>query len=1645
MLTPEQAKELQQRRQRQNVEPRRLQAIAQLPEPLRPTAYGLLFHDERGQSLKADYTHNRQKERIALLLRSRAQLDALPPGERALIFGALFPSMAEQIERGWTYLHRLPYQGLAYHHLEFFRAPNRPDATFEARGAWLQQMLGAIAPDDDILWLARHVTYVSPYAAGHLGLLFAAVIDGDPARGDELFDVLVRSARGEDEIGTFGYHIPVALLAASRPDGWEVVERLLLGAQREEGVRQTILEALGAAHPAALRGILGTVIEHNLVRFSAVTRVVDGWLGTAWDSSDAPKVARVLRALHAMLGDAHARSAALESGGGEDAYLALWATACEDIYAALPLAERLLDDADVARRYAATRLLAAARMPEAIPPLLRALGDPDPRIVAQACAGLNHSYYGESGERLRQAPDAFERIEALLPALPRHVASPQPLLWNVTAIQLDRERVSGLLLDYLGDRAPRRLIPYLGLFSGSARVQAAERLAKSGLGDPEARAALLNLLGDRASYVREQALKLLLEAPIPASDAPALEALLTRKSGDLRQGVLRLLLKQSDEQALGSAERLVAAANERQRFAGLEALRLLHQAGRAPAACKTQAAAYRQRREELTEAEQALLAPILDGEREAPTLENALGLARPDELTPPVAPEPREHAWTSPAAVASLQALDELIHEHRADVYVVENWQGRRELMLGADVWFFPSTGAKTPIEDDAARLPFAELWRGWMETRGEALRDADGFETLRMLLQLNRRGADETRAILAGLGFAEAPRLGLRYPALLEKLCWWLVRLYPPAGGPDFLLDHLETALTQIPESELREPEDPAQRPRYREYQKLQRAVALARTYAAYNTRRPDAWTGAHHARLWRLLSWSVTLPQPHLRYRPQLGEALAVHRAGAASEADLVYQFLGPRQKRGYSYTIFDELHTFSARKPHPLLVEYPTARAVYDRCVRRVLEIELRRGETPTAATEPALSLRSLTGAGTFLATLRALGDERLARGSSYGDRGKPRTLSHLLRVTFPTLEDTPDAFRDLARAANIPERRLVEAAVYAPQWGQHIERALGWDGFAQSVWWVHAHTKDRSWSVDKEIREEWETAISEWTPLASDDLYDGAVDVAWFRRVIAALGVERWEALYDAALYASGGAGHTRARLFADALLGRADAAALAERITAKRNRDAACALGLLSLPKAPAAREKALLARYQTLQEYIRTSQTFGAQRREGDQKAARIGLENLARTAGYADPQRFQWAMELKEVADLAAGPLSVARDAVTLTLRVDALGQPQLSVEKAGKPLKDIPPRLKKDPDIVALRERKKRLEQQSARMRGALEEAMCRAEPFTAGELAGLLRHPLLAPMLEQLVFASPTHMGYLTSSGAALHTLDGDVPLAPDTTLRIAHPHDLYASGELSRYQHECFASERIQPFKQVFRELYPLTEAERRDGARSLRYAGQQIQPQQAMALLAARGWKTSAQDGAAARTFHGQGVTVSVDFLYGGGTPVDVEGLTVESVSFRPAGQLWGQPLPLQDIPPALFSEAMRDLDLVVSVAHRGGVDPEGSASTVEMRAALLREVCAALALTNVRLQLTHAVITGALGEYSLHLGSGSVHRLPGGALCIIPVHAQHRGRVFLPFADDDPKTAEIVSKVLLLARDTEIKDPLILQQLYARV
>ena len=124
-----------------------------------------------------------------------------------------------------------------------------------------------------------------------------------------------------------------------------------------------------------------------------------------------------------------------------------------------------------------------------------------------------------------------------------------------------------------------------------------------------------------------------------------------------------------------------------------------------------------------------------------------------------------------------------------------------------------------------------------------------------------------------------------------------------------------------------------------------------------------------------------------------------------------------------------------------------------------------------------------------------------------------------------------------------------------------------------------------------------------------------------------------------------------------------------------------------------------------------------------------------------------------------------------------------------------------------------------------------------------------------------------------------------------------------------------------------------------------------------------------------------------------------------------------------------------------DVDLAVSVAHAGSVDPETSHSTIEMRAVIVNYNLELFNLKNVTVKKSHAFIKGTRGEYTVHLGSGVVHMTGVHQINVLPVHSQHRGPIFLPFLDEDPKTAEILAKIILFAEDQKIKDPYILDQM----
>jgi hypothetical protein len=1638
MLTPEQAREQLNRSRDPEWKKKALAAVGGLSEPVRAIGWVFLERDLAGKETKdLDWD-----EKVQLHEEAARKLDAATTAERMVLWATFFPRLdARLLERAWQALKSAPYQ--QRYDRKPFRAPGDESATRERRFDWFQEMVEELTQyNSDLAWVAAWSAHLDPMAT-FSGPLLAAAIDEGGAEGEAVLQTLIDSASGTHEIGAMGTPVIRALLGAANPEGWAFIEKLLLAAQRQEGLRQSILESIDEGHPGAFRRMLRLILDHDLARFSATVHALNTWFEFAWDSVSVSVVNRTIERVLGLLEDPGMREKAIGTGTAEDAYLALWSVAFEDAHAAIEPAGRLLDDAAAERRFVGVHLLGQLKVPEkTLPYLLKAYDDEDLRIALHADSQFDGG--GDMTEIDRS--DLFERAERLLGRLPAKPTALEPIVWPWQVMVANRWTVVHTLLNYRGDRPPSRLFKHLPAMDSGARASVVRSLVNAGAVEPETRRILLQLAADPSPDVRERAIEGLSKSRVTAEEAIQLEGLLSRKADDLRRGVLALLFNQDDDDVLSSIDRLLAARKPEPRRAGLELIRSLAEAGRRAEECRTRTASYRDARPKLDPDEARQIQSILDAGRKVPTLDDALGLLNPAERTRPVAPVARDRLWLTPAALACLRSLSSLIHEHREASIMRESYLGEvGEELLGNVHWGFPDPKPPTPVAEDAARLPLREVWESWWASRPDALRDPDGLELIRswVMSTYSFEAADEpgesvfSWAYPAGLrneiqtAYAEKGIDELPYLEVVVSILPWLLRLHPAGGAVDFLLDAVETALARLPSpTPDEEPDD------WRGALKLPSYMWLnaARRHRASC---PEAWSAAHHVRLFGLLRWmdepGMSLP----RSRPSLGEVLSAYEAGGATKADLFDQLLGPDEEGlGSRY----ELREISGRKPDEDVQRYPVLREIVDRCRERILDVELDRGETPTAASSPALAIRYLPGMSALTRLLQAIGDLAFERSHSFwsSDMSKASVLSHLIRSTFPAEGDTLEAFATEVERLAIPDRRLVELALFAPQWARFVERALRWPQLEEAVWWLHSHTKGNDWRVDEEIREVWTAEAACRTALSGPDLIDGAVDVSWFHRVYKGLGPKRWPVLDEAALYASGGMGHTRARLFAAAMLGEVKKTELVERVQKKRHADSVRALGLLPLAKGT-ARDRDLLDRYKVIQEFVRSSKQFGAQRQANEKRAAAIALDNLARTAGYVDPIRLEWAMEAKAVADLADGPVTVEVDGVTVALAIDDQGQPDLTVSRAGKPLKTIPPAVKKHKKVVELAERKTELKQQASRVRKSLETAMCRGDIFTGDELKQLAGHAILSPLLHRLILVGEGIAGYPVEKGRALRDHAGRLePVKPGESLRIAHPHDLFQLGDWHAWQRECFAAERVQPFKQVFRELYVLTEPERIESLRSLRYAGHQVNPRQAIALLGGRGWVNHPEEGVR-RTFHDAGLTAGIGFLGGAYTPVEVEGLTIESVQFFRKGE-W-TPLPLTEIPPRIFSEAMRDLDLVVSVAHRGGVDPEATASTVEMRGSLLRETCELLGIGNVRVQGSHAMIDGALGHYSLHLGSGVVHRQPGGSLCIVPVHAQHRGRLFLPFADDDPKTAEVLSKALLLARDQEIQDPSILAQI----
>ncbi len=798
------------------------------------------------------------------------------------------------------------------------------------------------------------------------------------------------------------------------------------------------------------------------------------------------------------------------------------------------------------------------------------------------------------------------------------------------------------------------------------------------------------------------------------------------------------------------------------------------------------------------------------------------------------------------------------------------------------------------------------------------------------------------------------------------------------------------------------------------------------------------DELTDNEKVKLWNLYRWrQFNGLQENINYsKPPVYLYCDMYRQQKINKEELYEGLINDDRLRFLtdSKSKYNLDHKITTEK---LLKKYEFVQPMIDNIRNKFLDIEMKRGDSNTPVTKFVQSFQRIYGINRFVELLNGIGKNNLYKGYIYSwsneELSKMKLFSYLLKKCYPSDNENYEDFFEAMKNQSFTEERLIQAAIYAPQWQKFISKYIDWNGLDEGIWWLHAHTKTSSYSS---INSELESEIAKYTDVELQDFKDGAVDKDWFISAYNKLGKTKWDMLYEAAKYVSEGNGHRRARLYSDTLTGDLKIQEVIEKVKDKRDQDYLRVYGLVPLSKSNI--EKDVLTRYEYILQFKKESKEFGSMKQASEAIAIRVALENLARNAGYPDPVRLTWALETTQIQNILSKETQVTFQDITISLEIDNDGKAELITYKAGKVLKAIPSNLKKETEITELSNYRKIMREQWSRSRKGLEEAMIRGDEFSFSEIHKLFEHPIISKHLEKLVLITDDNKIGFFKEGSLISGEGNVLTIINTAIFRIAHCYDLHHHGVWNDLQRYCFENKLKQPFKQIFRELYVPTPDEIQEKSISRRFAGYQVQPKLTLALLKSRGWKVDYEEGLQ-KVFHKEGYHVKLYALADWFTPSDIESPTLESVIFHSLKDYSN--IELETINPRVFSEVMRDVDLVVSVAHVGGVDPEASHSSIEMRSVLLRETLRLFKLSNVEIKESHAIIKGTFADYSVHLGSAVVHQMSGKYLSILPVHSQHRGKLFLPFADDDPKSAEIISKVLLLAKDNDIQDPTILSQI----
>ena len=464
-------------------------------------------------------------------------------------------------------------------------------------------------------------------------------------------------------------------------------------------------------------------------------------------------------------------------------------------------------------------------------------------------------------------------------------------------------------------------------------------------------------------------------------------------------------------------------------------------------------------------------------------------------------------------------------------------------------------------------------------------------------------------------------------------------------------------------------------------------------------------------------------------------------------------------------------------------------------------------------------------------------------------------------------------------------------------------------------------------------------------------------------------------------------------------------------------------------------------------------------------------KGVAAGLEAAAARAGLSRSELLETAVpthgldaggcRAEQLGEHTAELAVAAPGTVTLTFR-----------DAAGKRLAGVPAAVKAGHDgrLAELRAEVKELKKTVATERARVESLLAEDRSWSLADWERLYRdHPLVGRLTRGLLWQAGDGQTWRTGrlhDDGTLVALDGG-PVTGER-VRLWHPATVPAE-EVRAWRSALLDAGERQPVKQAFREVYLLTPAELQTHDHSNRFAAHVLRAPQAQALMRVRGWTGSAlgywdggYDGHVTRKFGDWRAEFFFDLIEVDADDYGTPSLAgSDQVRFARRDDGGWVARPLAEVPPLVFTEAMRDVDLFIGVTsiaadptwvtrgarehetywHRVGFGELGESAQIRREA--LERLVPRLAIAD-RCTLTdrYLVVRGNLRTYKVHLGSANILMEPNDEyLCIVPGRGDRGPKVFLPFEEDGGVLSVVLSKAFLLAADDRITDGSITSQI----